>query len=925
MSAKEKFLLQMIQNIIAEIRQRGTLETFGADIGFKLIYAKQDSLIDEYSTELEAIVSLIHELEDLESYVSRIENRKILDEISDLKSQLGGVLENRKLHKKKQHTKSDAAKLIQQYSIEIDSLLKIYDQLELFEKIASQKNDQEILATIQSQKQKLIRIIGLWQPEESSETQDDLVQEYMLEAEKVVAILNQIDQIADSSRTDTTGVRDDIQKTKADLVRSVDRRILVLLGYHLKRKVDGPSISDYLKQWKAHKYSEFTARLTQYRILKQRLVATATASERNRMLELDMSDALLNFAAKDYDLADLQFNEILKFYSDYFPNMDGIHFYICEANFARSYFDAAFAGYSALLDDYPDSNYRARAIWKMMLISFTYGWKSKLFSYYEKLKQLPPTLEEEQLSNAHYLAGYAYAEAQKFKDAKRALELISESSKYYYPGQYLLGIVYVNLDNFSKAKKIFTNLADIENYPWSDINAATIRNDALIKLGYIHYQRGEYEKALDVFNRVSKGYEEFDNSLIAQAWANLKTGKYSDSIDKTNALLNIYVSSNYTYEALALSAHCKRILDKKVEAKADLQYISSARSTLDLSEKYNEERRHIIEQSKELNRLEEEVLERQDEALYPEVQRIRDTLNEALLAFSQHGTTGSIVIRQLNDERREIVRQVQRLDAMIKQAREGGNYEELSMAEEQRERLLNILKDFENTSNAANTNHFIEYPLATKEGGIAYRRGILNNMIQDMVTEKKRLEADIAEVTKLLGQRESMNDIESSVDLEMLESELQDLQNRLNRLQIWLTQNEVEDLNTNFEHWTDYSGLGMTDINFGTIKDQQKKIEAYSQNVAIVEDILSKKKTMLERKVECFNQQMEQIEAKIQKERVRLEKLERRKYFDNIYFDSKEKEVQKRTEDEEFERMMEEELRKRQFEKKTTKDEPLSN
>ena len=443
----------------------------------------------------------------------------------------------------------------------------------------------EVIESIQLQKQKLVKIIGIWTPEGDSTGQNELVQEYMKEAERVVEILKQIDLLSADTDPDSSQVGDALVKTKFDLVQSIDRRIFALMGYETANKYDGPTLSDYLKHWKAQKYSEYLSRLTQYRIFKQRLVRSAAAEERNRMLERDMSDALMNYAARDYDLSELQFKEIQKYYSEYYPNMDGVQFYLCEGNYARSYFDAAYAGYIDLAKQYPNSKYLARSYWKMMLISYTYGWKGKFYSYFDKLCQIPSSLSSEELSNAYYLAGYVYSSDQNFKKARRAIEKISEDSKYYHPGQYLLGIIFVNLDNYSKAKKIFTKLADAENYPWTDLNSTMLRNDALIKLGYIHYQRGEFEKAVEIFNRVSKGYDKYDQSLIVQAWAKLKSGKYDESIDKVNVLFSNYVSSNYTYEALALSAHCKQILKKNDEAKKDLKYISDPKSVLDLSQK----------------------------------------------------------------------------------------------------------------------------------------------------------------------------------------------------------------------------------------------------------------------------------------------------------------------------------------------------
>lgn len=915
MSVREKFLLQMIINITDEIEQRGASGILDGDVGFKEIYEKQEELIKRYSIEVENIVSLIRELEDLENYVSKTEKHKIIEEIVDLKSHLMAVLENRQLYKKKEYTKSEAAKLVQEYSDEIDSLLKIYDRLDRFERVVQEKSDQEMLSTIQEQKQKLVKILGIWTSEDDSKVQADLIKEYITEAERIVEILKQMDQLAMASRVDSTGISGDIEKTKVNLVQTIDKRIFKIFNYQVHTKHDGPSISDYLKQWKAKKYSDFLARLTQYRIFKNRLITTAAENERNRMLEKDLSDALISYAANKFDLAEMQFKEVIQSYAEYYPNMDGVIFYISEANYARSYFDAAYEGYTELIESYPHSKYLAQSLWKMMLISYTYGWKQKFYSYFEKLNNMPESLGRQKMSNAYYLAGYVYSENRRFKEARGVLEKLSKDSKYYYPCQYLLGIVFVNLDNYSKAKKIFEKLADEENYPWTDLNVAIIRNNALIKLGYIHYQRAEYEKAIKIFERVSQGYNNYDKSIIAQAWANLKSGKYEESIKKVNNLLGNYLSSNFTYEALVLSAHCKRILNRTEEAKKDLRYVTNAHGILELTQKYHNERRRILEQAKELDRLEIIALERQDKLLYPEMVKIRDNVNEALLTLNYRGLTGSLLMEQFNDERKNVVRQIERLDEMIQLANSQGNTDAVRKVEKQRERLIDILETYKTDKSLSNATYFMDYPLATKEGGIIYRRGIIKKMFQDMIAEKKRLESDINEIMKLLPQTKSLDNIESNIDLEILEKDLQDLRNRLNRLQIWLVQNKLDDLNTNFDQWADFSGFGMSDINFSALKDKGAKIATYSQNIAVIDKILTQKRALLEKKIEQFNKQMAKVEKKMEQERIRLEKLERQKYFQNIYFDTKEKEVEKKAEDVEFERLIEEELKRHLHEK----------
>ena len=569
MATKERFLLQLIQNVTKEITERGIGEAYLDSLGFGEIYAEHERLIESYSSELNGILKLMEELEQLENYVVRTENYKLLDEIQDLKSNLQSNLENRQLFKKHDFSSQYGVSLIREYSTEIDSILDIYDILGKFEQRARQQNDTEILAEIDHQKQRIIRLIGNYRPEGAPDQNQKLVEDYIEESDKVVTILKEVDQLNTEMLGDSLHSQGKVDEIKENLISSIDERMLNLSGYETRQKKSGPTISELFKEWRAQKTADYQLRLTQYRIVYTRLLQTGTSLQREQMLERAMSDAMMNYTEQRYDLSDIQFNDILKQFQPYFEKLDGVVFYIAESNYAQSYYDTAFENYELIANKYPDSKYLGRALWKLMVIAYTYEWNSKFFSYFEKLQALPEAQGLDDMNSACYLAGYMFASVGKFKSAQECLQKIESGEEYYLPGQYLLGIVYVNLDNYNRAKSIFENLSKTQNYPWSSVNLSAIRNEATIRLGFLHYQRGEYQKAIEILSQVSRGFHEYDKSLMVQAWAKLKTGQYEESIGKINNLFSEYLSSSYTYEALVLSAHCKQIINQPDEAKKD--------------------------------------------------------------------------------------------------------------------------------------------------------------------------------------------------------------------------------------------------------------------------------------------------------------------------------------------------------------------
>ena len=155
MAAKERILLENINNLTAEIEQRGISGMIHDDAGFKLIYNNIEGMVDDYTAELDAILVILDELEALSQTV-RIEQRHdLLDDFSDLKDQLGSLLESRELYKQAPKTDKYNVNVVKEYDAEVDSVLRMYDRLEDFEKVAITKKDSSVLSLIKEQKRRI--------------------------------------------------------------------------------------------------------------------------------------------------------------------------------------------------------------------------------------------------------------------------------------------------------------------------------------------------------------------------------------------------------------------------------------------------------------------------------------------------------------------------------------------------------------------------------------------------------------------------------------------------------------------------------------------------------------------------------------------------------------------------------------------------
>ncbi len=886
MSLKEQALTQMIQNVMKEIELRGPDKVTEEMLAMDKIYEKEDQLINDYRREISLIKTIILQVDSLSRVVQRKDDWKLLKEVERVKDQLTAALENTKLNQGAL-TGKDMARMINEYSGEIKNLLSLFEQIESFQKRAAAQGDDHLVQELDRQKARILQIVE--QSRISATKPDRIVEEYIKETANIVEILKQLDQLQAGVNPDSS-VEVSIDEARGRLMSSIDDRILALFDYSRSRQGKRLTVSEKFLQWKAARLAEFQVTYTKYKILHDRLIKTATPEQRDRMLENELSYALLNYAEGKYELASMEFDRILSDFQPYYPNLDGVIFYRSECNFAMNYYDDAQKGYLEIFQNYPNSKFKGQSCLRLMAINYTYQLDDEFFKYYKMLDQFND-LDKEDVNKAHYLAADIYIRQHKFEKARDALAKISDDSKYYLVAQYLQGIVFVNLNDYKSARKIFEKVVSQKIFPWTDLNNAIIRNEALLKLGYLSFQLGEYDKALSYFTQMSAGYDEYDKSLIGQAWANLKKGQYSTVINKVDALFSNYIMTNYVYEAKVLAAHCKQAQHKTQEALSDLRYVANARQVKNKVEEYNKERSRLLKQLDQLEDLEERVLEHQDRTLYPKIVRARNLINEALASFRYRNSVGSQAIEEYSKERKILVKQIAEFDRIIEFAKKQQDKKMLKDAVKQRNRLVAVLQRYQFSQPTTPVSYFLDYPMATKEAGVFYRRSIVNKLIKDMATEKKQLSKDLQAVTELTLQMSGQN-IDLAVDLEVLKEDLVDLNRQLNRFEIWLRNHKIEDVETQTIQWADFSGFGISDINFSMFREKNREITALSRNLNKIENILREKKEKLEQRIARFDEEMRKIQKEMEAEKIRLEKLEKEKYFQELYFDTKTREVE---------------------------------
>jgi len=878
--AKEKQLVEMIQLTSNEVKTRAEKGDDVSPLNFESIYSMTDELVTSYDEEIIKLIDIYEKLDSLEYAVSD-SDIVLWEDVAKIKDDLVNAIEDRKLYADRWYTNQDLVDLIQEYSVELDTLIQIYENLEKLGKNPTVISDEQLQAEISRQEQQVLSAVSQWGPPPAIE--EHLLADYEAEADSLVKILLVLDSLEVSEEAADPEVRQSLRRTKGDIINSVDEQLLDLAGYNGTYSIFGPTVTEYLDAWRKARMADLEVRFAEYEIVRQHLIDNAEEDDLERMLAQELSNALLNYANDDYLVSEMQLDAVIKAYSDKGFSLDPVIFYKGETLYARGFLDAATENYKDVLENYPDSQYLTETILRMMQISRLYGQTNSFYSYYDMMQQWVERANPQELNQAHLLAGHTLLADMRYQDALQALTQVTGSSSIYWESQYLLGIINVNLDNYDAAITIFERIAGLGSMPWSDMEVAQLRNGALLKLGLIAYQRGELTRATEYFAQVSGGYGERDKSVIATAWAALKKGEYQASLDTVTLLLRDYLTSNYTYEALVLAAHCKRIMGETEGALQDYRFVAAARSVFDVSEKYEEERQRLIAQAEQLRRLEEMALDQRDQVLYPEIVQLRETVDRSLENIRYRSDKGEFVIQDFTDESREIVDQIATLDVLIEEAKEMQRDDLAVEAENERSRLLKILMSIESKNQVLNSSYLLDHPIVSREAESRYRQQTFESVVRDLETEKARIQADLVAIQEIKSETLGFG---SKFELEVIGQDFQALQNDVSQFRAWIALQPAEEFNTDLVRWSDRSGFEIADITYTDLQEKQDEMDNLAGKIVAIEDLWEERKQQVENRMRALDTQMEELQANIEAQQISMEKIERERYFRSSYFDT---------------------------------------
>jgi TolA-binding protein len=640
-----------------------------------------------------------------------------------------------------------------------------------------------------------------------------------------------------------------------------------------------------MDQWKYNHLLDGKLTQTRFELIRAKLIRSAGPVELRRMFQRDLRAALESYNAGDFALSRLQLRDVIAAYPSV-QTVDDILFYAAESSFGLNFLDEALETYRELASRYPVSPYSAKALSKMIFIHHTYGQTDSMVQAFQRLRQFQRTapaqnvLDDETFGVSAYLVGLAEFNREDFGRAMTAFDQVPGAASYKPFAEYLTAACQSNLKNDDEALALYTRLAGPSAKKDRDPIEVQVRNNSLMKMGLIYYERGDNATATSLFRRVDKEFQSRDLNLLGKAWSAYRSGKPVEALENAEVLLKNSLFSNYLYEAKVLAARSKELMGQSDQAVMDLEQVRSA-GTSPLSDRWSSPGAARSTDGEPP----EDAGPGGATRLFSEANRIFDFLHEAegpVRSASSADDGPAETVRLLDGK-------ITVLDSLERLAEQRKSQFYLNNIRKLRGSAIQTL-ELHGRSASADVLRSAEDPIIRRMGLSSYLRYLFITLLDEAVTEKRRIRSAIGELERMRDGPRSPEQDGLQIRMEIRREELVDTWEKLNQYEVWLRENMPQAFHVEIDRWANFSEYGISNINFSRIREIDGQISELSGAVRQIDRVYQAKKADLGRRIEALLEDVTLIEKQMQAESQKKNEMEKDKRFDSEYYEKSSRE-----------------------------------
>lgn len=651
------------------------------------------------------------------------------------------------------------------------------------------------------------------------------------------------------------------------------------------------NIFNLYEAWNYNSRLEYQLRWTDVEIIKNRLIKSGSVEQRRRMFERELSEAAEMFNLGFFDLAERLFGEIINRYA-VMGSLDDCFFYKGEANYTMGRFGQAEMDFQALMQRYPSSEFISDTYKRLMYISFHFEKYDQVFEYLNRLQAIvsstDPTLDE-----VRFLAALAGLRSGRFDQTVSFGFEIPASSSYYREVRYVMAEAYAGAGNFDEALSILNALLLQKGID------PDFRSLVLLKIGYIHYELGQYPAAIQTFDRITGTFADYDRVLIGYAWSYYKQELLKEKSEERDfslarknleVLIDLFYGSDYFLEAKTLLAYIYQLEQNTTRAIQNFDYAYRSKDVKALSNRMNQERSNLLNSLADARSIEAKTLESNNLSAFNQAYEIRRKMEHSLNDLTLTDLSGSGVatrneIKLLNDQLKELDR--------LKQVAE--ERENKKLVDRITELQLRIYRTVNSLSTPSDTkqgfNYFDEHPFARKESMIEHENAMIQDMRNQVRTQKREVTNRITQLNVDIGNARNRRDYQKMIRLEIARDRFTDLFKKLDALETHAFSFDMDESRINVDEWSDYGAFGMANVNFAVKRMKEREITTLLDQIDQINRLLEERKEGIEHRIDQIVTEITIMTRRVREQERRREREEMKRRFEESYFDTHDSEL----------------------------------
>lgn len=246
--------------------------------------------------------------------------------------------------------------------------------------------------------------------------------------------------------------------------------------------------------------------------------------------------------------------------------------YLAECLFEMNNLRTADESYRVIVDKGNTHPYFADAVRRALEVRGILGDDAGFTAYYNTYivsGKVPAT------DLVNYTLAKAFVRRAELPRAKALFDAIPTSSGQYARSRYQLGVLMIQEGNLPAAISEFQK---VESVTVSDADAERIRDLAILALGRLYYEEGDFPKASAYYDRIPKSSAEFSDKLYEAVWSFVKQERWEDALSQVDIFLLAYPEHRRAAQLELLRGHLHMKLKQYDEAKKAYEEVAAAYS-----------------------------------------------------------------------------------------------------------------------------------------------------------------------------------------------------------------------------------------------------------------------------------------------------------------------------------------------------------